>query len=78
MKFTVNKERLKLAEKAQETIVSNSIDCHIALIRARHENNAEAVSQLTEACSVLRLITELLDDEIARMKSLLEQNWNLN
>lgn len=78
MKLTVNKERLELARKAQETIVGNSIHCHIHLMQARHEKNTEAVSQLTQVTNELRLISDLLQDEITRMESLLEQNWELN
>ena len=78
MKLTVNKERLELAKKAQDTIIGNSIHCHMKLTNARHENDKEAVSLLTETRDQLLLISELLETEITRMESLLEQNWKLN
>ena len=73
----VNKERLDTATNALMSVLASRITLRIMINAMKHNNpNDEDIPKAEQTLKELELMTQLLDDEITRMKQVFVVNPN--
>jgi hypothetical protein len=76
MKTTNLQDRIKVCTETLEKVCATGISIELLKFRAEHSKNKEEIEKLEQSAKELRLIAELLNDELNRLHGVPKYSLN--